>query len=130
MQTHGHIATLRDWTPELWQEFGHFEKSLEIALSKTFKADLINVACLMNLAGEEGTHTHWHFIPRLTKPITISHEETGEQHIFEDPCYGKPYDMNSTNYRSASPAMMMIIIKEIQKNLDISNLTDGALKKN
>ncbi len=128
LQTHQHIASLSEWHEEHWKEFGQFEKVLENSLKKSFKADLVNVACLMNLAGQEGTHTHWHFIPRMPKPMTIIDNTTKEEHIFEDPCYGKPYDMNVKNYRSASPAMMRTIITTIQKNLDITNVSMGQLK--
>ena len=128
VQTHEHITSLADWTDEQWQEFGWFEKALENALKKTFGADLINVACLMNLAGKEGTHTHWHFIPRLPKQLIITDQKTNNSHVFEDPCYGKPYDMDSKNYRSTSFDMMTIIIKMIQKNLDILNIPEAEYK--
>lgn len=61
VQTHEHIACLADWDQEYWQEFGKFQKMLELGLKKAFNASLINIACLMNAAREEGTHTHWHF---------------------------------------------------------------------
>lgn len=125
VQTHAHIASLADWNDEHWVEFGRFVRALEIGLKKTFGADLVNVACLMNLARKEGTHTHWHFIPRLPKPMTIVDSATGEQHTFEDPCYGKPYDMDNKNYRAPSPNMMQIIIQKLQSNVNMSAINDA-----
>jgi diadenosine tetraphosphate (Ap4A) HIT family hydrolase len=122
VQTHEHISTLADWSQDHWLEFGKFEKAMEKALRVTFNTDLVNVACLMNLAGEEGTHTHWHFIPRLPNTILLADEKSGEIHTYEDPCYGKPYDMNGKNYRAATPTMKLATIKAIQKNLDLSNV--------
>ncbi len=128
VQPHEHIASLADWREEHWQEFGKFEKMLELGLRKAFGAELVNVACLMNLAGEEGTHTHWHFIARLPEPITIIDPATKEEHELKDPCYGKPYDMNGKNYRPASDIMLKIIIKKIQSNLDLTILPGSQLK--
>ena len=125
LQTHEHIQSLAEWTPEMWYEFGKFERCLENALRNAFDAELVNVACLMNLAGGEGPHTHWHFIPRFPHTITITSQETNETHILQDPCYGKAYDMNGKNYRAGSPAIMDQIVKEIQKHLDISELPEG-----
>lgn len=122
VQTHRHIASLSDWEVEHWQEFGKFEKMLELGLKKAFNADLVNVACLMNLAEKEGTHTHWHFIARLSDPFQIFDPETGEKHTFQDPCYGKPYDMNSKNYLSVSDVIMGVIIRKIQESLDLTML--------
>lgn len=130
LQTHEHLAALSQWQPEHWQEFGQFEKVLEEALRKAFGAELVNVACLMNLAGKaEGTHTHWHFIPRLRNIVTIVDEGTQQVHVLQDPCYGKAYDMHSENYIVASPAVMGHIVRRVQEHLDIAQLPEGELKK-
>jgi diadenosine tetraphosphate (Ap4A) HIT family hydrolase len=127
VQTHDHIACLSDWTAEHWQEFGLVEKALETALKTSFECDLVNVG-LMNLA-DGNPHTHWHFIARLRDKITFFDPINSDQHILEDPCYGKAYDMNAKNYRKASPKIMAAIIRAIQENLDVSTLPEGALKK-
>ena len=129
VETCNHIPSLANWSAEHWQEFGKLEKMMELALRKTFDAELVNVACLMNLAGEEGTHTHWHFIPRLPHPITVTAPETGEAHTLQDPCYGKAYDMNGKNYVTVSSALMKAIIQRVQENLDTAILSSAELKK-
>jgi len=116
IQTHDHVASLMDWTDDHWLEFDRFQKAMEQALRTAFGATMVNTACLMNLAGKEGTHTHWHFIPRLITPLQF------EDHLFDDPCYGKPYDMNGKNYRTASDETISKIIKKIQDNLVMNDI--------
>lgn len=129
--TKRHVPSLCQWTPDEWIEFSKLEKILENGLRSAFQdanVQLINVACLMNLAGPEGTHTHWHFIPRFSLPYVIRHPETNDSHLFEDPCYGKPYDFNSKNYRSAKNCMKLAIINHIIKHLDVSNLDEAQIR--
>lgn len=130
--TKRHVPSLSEWTQEEWHEFSKLEKILENGLRAAFKdaqVQLVNVACLMNLADAEGTHTHWHFIPRFPTPYTLRHPDTNEFHRFEDPCYGKPYDFNSRNYRSANKNMKLVIINHIIKHLDVHNLDDVQMRK-
>lgn len=133
LQTKQHITSLTDWNDELWIEFGKLSKTLQQALHQGLdsqeKNKLINVTCLMNLAREEGTHTHWHFIPRYRNPITLKDPETEQELLFEDTMYGKPYDFDPINYRTISLPLQIIIIKKIQQQLDLSNLPNAKLKQ-
>ena len=127
--THEHIPALTEWTDTYWIEFGQFERSLERALKEaldpTEPQKVINLECKMNLARAEGTHTHWHMLPRYRNSITLTDPETGEALIFQDSFFGNPYDFDSKNYRKVSPALMTAIIKKIQEKLDLSGI-DGA----
>ena len=127
--THEHIPALREWPEEYWIEFGKFERSLEKALKEAFDPKeprkLINLECKMNLARAEGTHTHWHILPRYQNAITLTDPETGEVLIFQDSFFGKPYDFDSRNYRKVSSALMTAIIKKIQEKLNLSGI-EGA----
>ena len=94
--THEHIAALQEWTEERWREFGRFERALERALKEaldpTEPRKLINLQCMMNLAGAEGTHTHWHMLPRYREPISLTDPDRGEVLVFTDSFFGRPYD--------------------------------------
>lgn len=132
LETQEHISSLTEWTDEMWVEFGKFSRALQLALKKAFNPDepnkLVNVACLMNLAREEGTHTHWHLMPRYRNSITLIDPETNKPMTFTDEFYGKPYDFNPKNYRQLSPAFEKMIIQKILDNLDLSDI-QGAEKK-
>lgn len=127
--THERIPALREWPEEYWIEFGKFERALEIALKKAFDPaeprKLINLECKMNLASAEGTHTHWHMLPRYRNSIALTDPETEETLIFKDNFFGKPYDFDNRNYRKVSSALMTLIIKRIQENLDLRGI-EGA----
>lgn len=130
--THEHISMLSEWPEEYWIEFGKFERSLEIALKEAFdpkeSRKLVNLECKMNLARDEGTHTHWHMLPRYRNPIVLTDPETGEELVFEDIFFGKPYDFDYKNYRKVSPALMTEIIKKIQEKLDLSGIEGAKLR--
>ena len=133
IQTFKHIPDTTDWSPELWQEFGAFSSALKKAVNQGLyphiEHQLINLACLMNLAREEGTHTHWHLLPRFAGTVEIENSVTGQKEVFKDPTYGKPYCFEQKNYRIVSDSMMLTIMKKIQGKLDLSNVPGGKLKK-
>lgn len=128
-----HLKDTTYITSEMWSEFGALQKALIKALHKAFDPDeenkLVNIACLMNLAREEGTHVHFHVMPRYRKPVTIIDQETQEKMEFEDTFYGRPYEFNQAHYRKLSTSMMLTIMKMIQKHLDLSDVPSGELKK-
>jgi diadenosine tetraphosphate (Ap4A) HIT family hydrolase len=130
--THQHIPALTAWTDEYWIEFGQFERALERALKEaldpTEPQKLINLECKMNLARAEGTHTHWHMLPRYRNAITLTDPDTGEAVIFHDCFFGQPYDFNSKNYHTVSPALMSVIIKKIQEKLDLSGIAGAQCR--
>ena len=61
------------------------ERALKEALDPSEPQKVINLECKMNLARAEGTHTHWHMLPRYRNPITLTDPETGEALIFGSP---------------------------------------------
>lgn len=131
--THAHIAALRDWTEEQWIEFGRFERALEKALREALDPNepqkLVNASCLMNLAREEGTHTHWHVVPRYRKLITLTDPGTGEAVSFQDDLYGQPYSTDHLLYRQVSRALAKAIIQAIQGKLNLDGIQDAELRR-
>lgn len=130
--THAHIPALSEWTEEHWVEFGRFEGALERALKDALDPGepnkLVNASCLMNLAREEGTHTHWHIVPRYRKPVTLTDPETGEALSFQDDFYGQPYSFDHSLYRRVSPALARSIIQGIQSKLDLDGIEGAELR--
>lgn len=131
LTTHEHFASLRDLSNEHWVEFGAFLKTMHNAIIKglyPYQPNLLlNVACLMNLARAEGTHTHWHIIPRPEGILGLIDPMTNQVLEFRDDAHGKPYDFNVENYRRLLPSMNRLIIKNIQDNLDLTNIQEAKL---
>lgn len=124
IQTHDHIGSLVEWSDEMWIEFGKLQKAIQKALAQSLyveeKALLVNVACLMNLARKEGTHTHFHIVPRHEKPLRLLDKKTGQEFLFVDKEYGKPFQFG--NRLQISESMLETISSLIKEQLDLSEI--------
>lgn len=84
-----HVSALGDLSADEWLEFADINSQLESAIRQSFGAQVINTACLMNLAFQQAApepHVHWHLKPRYSNPVIF------EGNTFIDPAFGHYLD--------------------------------------
>lgn len=89
-----HVPALSELHQDEWLEFARLNTQLERATKLAFGAQVINTACLMNLAFRNQPptppHVHWHLKPRYAEPVEFAGI------TFTDPQFGAYLDGKHT----------------------------------
>lgn len=100
-----HVGSLGELSAEEWQEFGQINSQLEYAVKCAFGAEVINTACLMNLAFQQDNpepHVHWHNKPRYASPVHY------EGYTFTDPAFGEYLDGRHKRFKAPQKLLLKI----------------------
>lgn len=111
-----HKESLEQLSAEEDREFVEIRNRLIGALGMSFKPDVVNLSCLMNLAFnsngdpefEPQPHVHWHFKPRYSEPRQIGDE------VFSDPEFGGY--IRIARSQKVSPGLGKLITSHIKEH--------------
>lgn len=103
-----HKNSLSDLSSEEWLSLSEIISMVELAIRKTFNADLFNWTCMMNNAYQESDpipHVHWHVRPRYSKKVEFGGK------VYSDPEFGQHY--NRDRKEKASGETLNLIAKKL-----------------